>query len=88
MITADQKRRIREYFAYHGDTNIQIVKQLPSRYDVPVALVRVRNMAGKQYSVIVNADSDGDWFELYSAQRENEENMIKTYMEQEDEDCD
>jgi hypothetical protein len=84
--TKTQKQRIADYFAYHGDTHVRVMKRLPSRYNVPVALVHVTNRAGVPYSVIVTEDSDGDWFELASAERAKADAMLKWYEESEDED--
>lgn len=84
--TKTQKQRIADYFAYHGDTHVRVMKRLPSKYDVPVALVHVTNSAGAPCSVIVCADSDGDWFELASAERDKADAMLEWYKETEDED--
>lgn len=78
-ITPELKQAVREYHAYHGDKSARVMKVLHDEEGFPALLVHIKNEKGELYTCIDTVDCDGYISELYSAPRENAEEIIECY---------
>ena len=78
------KQLIIDYHKFQGDYNICPIKEIKHPDGGHVWLVHLRNAAGERYSTLdmIGTGSDGDYAtELFSREREHEEQMIQDYLE-------
>lgn len=78
-ITPELKQAVREYHAYHGDKSARVMKVLHDEKGFPALLVHIKNEKGELYTCIDTVDSDGYVSELYSAPRENANEIIAEF---------
>ena len=81
---------LRDYHAYHGDRNIRYAGEMHRPQGAVLYLMRFEDAQGKKFSSLdmIGHGADGEYAtEMWSSERNKENEMIRFAMEDKDNDC-
>ena len=83
-LTAELKKKVREYHEFHGDKTGYAVKVVRAADGYPAVLARAVTAQGRKISAILMVDSQGDVSEHCSCPRECEAMLVADYAAERD----